>query len=254
MPSLMPWFREKKKEALTALGVTVLLGVTVGPWLASRLFSFATDMVGAAVALLVLAGLVILTPTALYWLSLLAYRGKQKAIESDPAAALARELEGFRADITEDEIALSAFEGDDAAIEEVLRVKKKLLRPEDVEFLRSQQEALRADRTGFEEQLKTKREELGRFEAEVTRSNIMQDIGGRLQKAAGRLSATNRRGMDSDVAMTALRTLAGNVASARSRLRISIARREALELPGSREVFELPSARPKALVERNQTK
>lgn len=250
MARFTQWFKDRKKEAITVIVITVLLGATAGPPLAKNLFSFATDLVGAAVAFLVLAGIAILTPTILYWLSLLAWRGKQRAIEKDPAAALARELEGFREDIGKDEVALSEFDGDVAAIDEVLRVKKGHLRQEDVDFLNQQKDALREDRKGFADQLATKRTELGRFEAEVVRSNIMQDIGDRLQQAAGRLAPTNKRGMESDVTLTALRKLAGDVASARSRLRISIERRAALELPSSREILELPSSRPKALVGR----
>ena len=247
MDGLFQRFKDRKREVITALLVTGFLGVTVGPSIAARLFSFATDLLGAAVALLILTTLAILAPTIIYWLSLLAYRGKIKAIESDPAAALSRELEGFREDIGKDEEALSEFDGDVAAIDEVLRVKKDHLRPEDVDFLNQQKEAVIEDRRGFAGQLVLKRAELGRFEAEVVRSNIMQDVGNRLQKAAGRLAPTNKRGMESDVTLTALRKLAGDVASARSRLRISIERRAALELPASREILELPSSRPRVL-------
>lgn len=253
MQKLTEWFRNKKKEALTALGLTILLGVTVGPPLAARLFSFATDMVGAAVALVVLAAIAILTPSFLYRVSLWAYRDRQNAIEKNPAAALARELDGFRELIAQREIDLAAFDGDIAAIDEVLRIKAKQLRPDDVAYLKGVRASLEEDRREYEADLAEDRQGLAGFEAEVTRGQVMQDIGQRMEQAAERLKPGNERGMDSDVALTALRKLASNVATARTRVRVGLERRRApavLELPSARTIMQLPSGQPKALVER----
>ncbi|MDO8560638.1 MAG: hypothetical protein Q7R91_00265 [bacterium] len=257
MNGFMQWFREKKKETLTALALTVFLGVTVGPFLAARLYGFATDLLGTVVALLVLAGIIVLTPTILYRISLLAYRDKQRAIEKDPTAALMIDLKGFREDVAEGEKTLSAFDGDIAAIDEVLRVRAKHLRPEDVAFFKEQQRVLVEDRGTFERGLTENCHELGEFEAEVVRAGVMQDIGNRMQKAADRLAPTHKRGMESDETLTALRALASRVASARSQLRISLERSTlaVLQLPagGNVSVFELPSQKPRVLVQRNPT-
>lgn len=235
MEKLKQWFNQKKKEVLTAGAVTILLAVTVGPTIAAGLRSMVTDLLTAAIALVVLMGVVILAPMVFYWLSLLAYRGRVRAIENNEVAALAGELQAIRKVVEDSEGRLGRCDNRIAQIKEVLRIKGRILAPEDVRQLEDVTDGLEADRTVFKEVLEEDRADLAEMEREMVRSEIKDEVLQLFSEAADELKPGERRGLQSDTARIALRSLAGKAAEKRTimqaRLQARLADRQRTRMP-----------------------